>query len=100
MFSIVISFIFVIFVEFIVILLGVIENLRSMLVEFLRYYFLFCILSLLGIVLNGFVRNDGRLRLVMVLIIVGIFLNVLLDYIFIFILYMGVKGVVIVIGLG
>lgn len=99
-FSIIVSFIFVIFAEPIVTLLGATENLRSMSAEFLRYYSLFCIPSLLGIVLNGFARNDGRPRLAMVSTIIGTLLNVLLDYIFIFILHMGVKGAAIATGLG
>ncbi|PJI06923.1 MULTISPECIES: MATE family efflux transporter [Clostridium] len=98
--SVIISLIFVAFAEPIVTALGATETLKKSSAEFLRYYSLFCIPNLLGIVLNGFVRNDGRPRLAMISTIIGAILNVLLDYIFIFILHMGLKGPAIATGLG
>lgn len=98
--SAIISLIFIIFAEPIVTALGATENLKKQSVEFLRYYSLFCIPNLMGVALNGFVRNDGRPRLAMISTIIGALLNVILDYIFIFMLHMGLKGPAIATGLG
>lgn len=98
--SSIISFVFIVFSEYIVVLLGATENLKELSAEFLRYYSLFCIPSLLGITLNGFIRNDGGPKLAMISTIAGTVVNILLDYIFIFPLNMGVRGAAIATGLG
>lgn len=98
--SSIISFVFIVFSEYIVVLLGATENLKELSAEFLRYYSLFCIPSLLGITLNGFIRNDRGPKLAMISTIAGTVVNILLDYIFIFPLNMGVRGAAIATGLG
>ena len=58
--SIVISIICVIFTNQIVKLLGATKNLQGLAVDYLRFYALFSIPNLIGIVLNSFVRNDTK----------------------------------------
>lgn len=98
--SLIISVICVVFTSPIVSLLGATEVLKPLAVEYLRFYALFCIPNLIGIVLNSFVRNDGRPKLAMVSTISGAITNILLDYIFIFQLGIGIKGAAIATGLG
>ncbi|MCR3761526.1 MATE family efflux transporter [Clostridium felsineum] len=98
--SLIISILFVIFAKPMVTMLGASKSIKAEATEFLRYYSLFCIPNLLGIALNGFVRNDGSPRLAMIATISGAILNVILDYIFIFSFHMGLKGPAIATGLG
>lgn len=98
--SSIISFVFIVFFGVHSSSLGATENLKELSAEFLRYYSLFCIPSLLGITLNGFIRNDGGPKLAMISTIAGTVVNILLDYIFIFPLNMGVRGAAIATGLG
>lgn len=88
------------FPEQIVRMLGATDNLEPMATEYLRYYAIFCTPNLVGIVLNSFVRNDNRPKLAMVSTIAGAITNVILDYVFIFLLAMGIKGAAIATGLG
>lgn len=98
--SIVISLFCIIFTKQIVTVLGATEGLKPLAVEYLRFYALFCIPNLVGIVLNSFVRNDGRPKLAMISTISGAVTNVILDYVFIFPLGLGIKGAAIATGLG
>ena len=98
--SIVTSLVCIIFTGPIVKILGATDNLKPLAVTYLRYYAIFCTPNLIGIVLNSFVRNDNRPKLAMVSTIVGAITNVLLDYVFIFILSFGIKGAAIATGLG
>lgn len=98
--SIGISIIGALFTEEIVNLLGATERLQTLSVEYLRFYALFCIPNLAGIVLSSFVRNDGRPKLAMVSTICGAITNIILDYIFIFQFTFGIKGAAIATGLG
>ncbi|MGL5327634.1 MAG: MATE family efflux transporter [Peptostreptococcaceae bacterium] len=100
MLSVFISIICVIFTKQIVMLLGATENLQGLAVDYLRFYALFSIPNLIGIVLNSFVRNDQKPKLAMVSIISGAITNRVLDYIFIFQLSLGIKGAAIATGLG
>ncbi|MGL5150391.1 MAG: MATE family efflux transporter [Clostridium sp.] len=98
--SAIISILCTVFTEQIVSLLGATEALKPLSIEYLRYYGIFCIPNLIGIVLNSFVRNDNRPRLAMISTIAGAITNVILDYIFIFPFGMGLKGAAIATGLG
>ncbi|MGH4122119.1 MAG: MATE family efflux transporter [Clostridium sp.] len=98
--SIGISIIGAFFTEGIVNFLGATQKLQTMSVEYLRFYALFCIPNLAGIVLSSFVRNDGRPKLAMVSTICGAITNIILDYIFIFQFGFGIKGAAIATGLG
>ncbi|MGL5693489.1 MAG: MATE family efflux transporter [Peptostreptococcaceae bacterium] len=100
MLSVFISIICVIFTKQIVMLLGATENLQGLAVDYLRFYALFSIPNLIGIVLNSFVRNDQKPKLAMVSIISGAITNIVLDYVFIFQLSLGIKGAAIATGLG
>ncbi|MGL5749804.1 MAG: MATE family efflux transporter, partial [Paraclostridium sp.] len=98
--SLITSLVCTIFTEQIVSLLGATDNLKPLAVDYLRYYAIFCIPNLIGIVLNSFVRNDNRPKLAMISTIAGAITNVILDYVFIFPLGMGIKGAAIATGLG
>ncbi|MBU3146276.1 MATE family efflux transporter [Clostridium sp. CF012] len=98
--SIGISIIGAVFTPQIANLLGATEKLQPLSVEYLRFYALFCIPNLMGIVLCSFVRNDGRPKLAMVATMSGAVTNVILDYIFIFQFGFGIKGAAIATGLG
>ncbi|MGL4338668.1 MAG: MATE family efflux transporter [Turicibacter sp.] len=98
--SSIISVICIIFTSPIVSMLGATDTLKPLAVEYLRYYAIFCIPNLIGIVLNSFVRNDGRPKLAMIATIAGAITNIVLDYIFIFEFGLGIKGAAIATGLG
>lgn len=98
--SVILSFICIVFTESIVKILGATDSLQSLSVDYLRYYALFCIPNLVGIVLNSFVRNDNRPKLAMISTIAGAITNIVLDYIFIFEFGLGIKGAAIATGLG
>ncbi|MDU7968121.1 MAG: MATE family efflux transporter, partial [Paeniclostridium sordellii] len=98
--SVVTSVICILFTGPIVKMLGATDNLEPLAVDYLRFYAIFCTPNLVGIVLNSFVRNDNRPKLAMVSTIAGAITNVILDYVFIFILSMGIKGAAIATGLG
>ncbi len=74
----IISIICVVFTEQIVRILGATDNLSGLAVDYLRFYAIFCIPNLIGIVLNSFVRNDGRPRLAMISTIAGAITNIVL----------------------
>ncbi|CEH34210.1 MATE family efflux transporter [Romboutsia lituseburensis] len=98
--SIIISIVCVLFTDGIVKVLGATNTLHNLSVDYLRYYALFCIPNLVGIVLNSFVRNDNRPKLAMISTIAGAITNVILDYVFIFKFGLGIKGAAIATGLG
>ena len=98
--SILISLVAVIFTDQIVKLLGSTPGLQSFAVDYLRYYALFSIPNLVGVVLSSFARNDNQPRLAMIATISGAITNIILDYIFIFKLGLGIKGAAIATGLG
>ncbi|MEG2918884.1 MAG: MATE family efflux transporter, partial [Clostridium sp.] len=81
-------------------MLGATASLKGLAVDYLRFYAIFCIPNLIGIVLSSFVRNDGRPKLAMISTIAGAVTNIVLDYIFIFELGLGIKGAAIATGLG
>lgn len=96
----IISLICVIFTKQIVTILGATEALSELAVDYLRFYAIFCIPNLIGIVLSSFVRNDGRPKLAMLSTILGALTNIVLDYLFIFEYGLGIKGAAIATGLG
>ncbi|MGL4914147.1 MAG: MATE family efflux transporter [Romboutsia sp.] len=98
--SIVLSIVCVLFTDSIVKLLGATPTLKNLAVDYLRYYALFCIPNLVGVVLNSFIRNDNKPKLAMISTIAGAITNVILDYLFIFKFGLGIKGAAIATGLG
>lgn len=95
-----ISFIFFIFSKDILLILGASGDILEEADIYLKYYVMFCIPNILGISLSSFIRNDGNPKLAMVATISGAFLNIFLDYVFIFIFQWGIKGAAIATGLG
>lgn len=98
--SLSLSVICVLFATPIVKLMGATKNLTSLSAEYLRYYAMFCIPNLLGLALGSFLRNDNKPKLAMIATIVGTICNVALNYIFIFVLGLGIKSAAIATGLG
>ncbi|MEG1255387.1 MATE family efflux transporter [Clostridium sp.] len=96
----IISIVCIIFTEEIVTILGATANLKGLAVDYLRFYAMFCIPNLIGIVLSSFARNDGKPKLAMISTIAGAITNIILDYVFIFKLGLGIKGAAIATGLG
>ena len=64
--SICLSVVCVIFSKPVVKIMGATENLQPLAAEYLKYYAMFCLPSLLGIAFNSFLRNDNRPKLAMV----------------------------------
>ena len=81
------------------ILLGANEETLSMTTTYVRVTLLFSPAFMLNAVLQGFVRNDGSPRLAMFSLLTSSFLNILLDYLFMFPLQMGMFGAVFATGL-
>ena len=98
--SICLSVVCVIFSKPVVKIMGATENLQPLAAEYLKYYAMFCLPSLLGIAFNSFLRNDNRPKLAMVSTICGTISNIILNYIFIFELGLGIKSAAIATGFG
>ncbi|MDY3958858.1 MATE family efflux transporter [Romboutsia timonensis] len=98
--SICLSAVCVIFSKSIVKIMGATENLQPLSSEYLKYYAMFCLPSLLGIAFNSFLRNDNEPKLAMVSTICGTISNIILNYIFIFKLGLGIKSAAIATGFG
>lgn len=98
--SICLSAICIIFSSKIVKIMGATETLQPLSAEYLSYYAAFCLPSLLGIAFNSFLRNDGKPKLAMVSTICGTICNIILNYIFIFMMGLGIKSAAIATGFG
>lgn len=98
--SIGISLICVIFAKPLSRLLGATDSIADLAATYLRFYAMFCVPNLIGISLNSFVRNDSRPTLAMISTISGAVTNIILDYVFIFVFSLGIKGAAIATGLG
>ncbi|MBS7007954.1 MATE family efflux transporter [Anaerostipes sp.] len=88
------------FSDRIAVFLGAEGSLLSLTSDYLRYYILFGIFFCMAMVLAAFVRNDGSPRLGLVGMAAGALSNVFLDWLFIFVLHMGIHGAAIASGLG
>jgi putative MATE family efflux protein len=80
--------------------LGANSTFLDMSSEYIFYCSAFSMPWALGIMLQGFVRNDGSPGLVGVAVITAAVLNIFLDWLFIFPLQMGIKGAAIATGSG
>ncbi|RDY23472.1 MATE family efflux transporter [Romboutsia maritimum] len=98
--SLCLSAICVVFANSIVKIMGATESLQPLSAEYLKYYAMFCLPSLLGIAFNSFLRNDNKPKLAMVSTICGTICNAILNYIFIFKLGLGIKSSAVATGLG
>ena len=81
-------------------LLGARGDLLSLTSDYLRYYILFGIFFCMAMVLAAFVRNDGNPKLGLAGMAAGALSNVFLDWLFIFVFYMGIHGAAVASGLG
>lgn len=81
------------------ILLGADTNVLEMTNTYLYWLLLFAPAFILNDVLLCFVRNDGSPQLSMIAMLIGSFSNIVLDYIFIFLMEMGIFGAVFATGL-
>ena len=79
-------------------LLGANEEIFSMTRIYLQVILLFSPAFLLNEVLNCFIRNDGNPRLAMFGMLLGSFSNIVLDYVFLFLLHLGIFGAVLATG--
>ncbi|MEF9951173.1 MAG: MATE family efflux transporter [Clostridium sp.] len=80
--------------------LGASEALAPLAAEYLFFYSMFCIPSLLDIAFTSFLRNDNSPKRAMVATIIGTIINITLNYVFIFILGLGIKSAAIATGIG
>lgn len=103
-FSIIVSLIFgilsILFLKSIVTLLGSGSPLKSEVYTYLFYYLIFIIPIVLQGILNTFLRNDNAPSFAMYIMIITAIVTLFLEYIFIFPLHMGLKGVAISAGIG
>ena len=60
--------------------------------EYLRIILLGVTFNVVGFGMNNFIRGEGNPQIAMLTMLIGAFLNVILDYVFIFIFNMGVQG--------
>ena len=98
--SLIISIVCVGFSETIVILLGAKGRLVTIAAEYLRYYSIFCISSVLMVVFGSFLRNDNAPKLAMFASMAATVINIILNYVFIFVLQQGVKSAAVATGIG
>ncbi len=84
--------------EFVTGLLGADEQIYDMTLVYIRVLCLFAPAFMLNYVLQSFVRNDGAPHLAMAALISGSFVNIVLDYVFIFPMGMGMFGAVLATG--
>lgn len=80
-------------------ILGASDATLSMVKDYLGVMMSFSIAFLLNVCLTVFVRNDGAPKLAMIAMLTGSFLNLILDYIFIFIFKWGMAGAAFATGL-
>lgn len=87
------------FLDELAIIMGASEATFSMARDYLGILMSFSIAFLLNVGLATFVRNDGAPKLAMSAVLAGSFMNLLLDYIFIFIFKWGMPGAAFATGL-
>lgn len=95
-----VSIISVFFPEQLSRMLGARAKLLKGTAEYLRFYMMFGLGFSASLALSAFVRNDGNPNLAMISLIAGAVTNIMLDYIFIFILKLGIAGAAVASGLG
>lgn len=84
--------------DFITGLLGADEQVYDMTHVYIKTLCLFAPAFMMNYVLQSFVRNDGAPQLAMAALISGSFMNIVLDYVFIFPMGMGMFGAVLATG--
>ena len=81
------------------VLLGADARVLAMTDTYLKWLLIFAPAFIMNDVLLCFVRNDGAPGLSMIAMLVGSFANILLDYVFIFLVDMGIFGAILATGL-
>lgn len=98
--SFMISFLGIIFIKNLAYLLGADENMTELVCNYLKYLLYFSPALIFSYALATFLRNDNNPGLGMAAMIFGGLANGILDYVFIFILGMGIEGAGLATGLG
>lgn len=80
------------FLPDILVLFGATPDLIGTACEYARVLIIGCLASMLTCGLGAVIRNDNRPVLSMVFIIIGLALNIILDYVLIFVFDMGLRG--------
>ena len=99
MVGIILTLVRLFFLEELAKILGASENTLPMVKNYLGMLMMFSTAFLLNVSLTVFVRNDGAPRLAMAGMLIGSIMNVVLDYIFVFILGWGMTGIGLATGL-
>ncbi|MBD5388895.1 MATE family efflux transporter, partial [bacterium] len=73
-------------------LFGATPDLMAGASEYARIMILGCLVTMLNCGLGSVIRNDNRPVLSMMFIVIGLLMNIILDYVFIFVLDMGLAG--------
>lgn len=87
------------FSENIILALGASGSVYTMGATYLKVLLIFSPVFMFNDLFTSFVRNDGYPRLSMIAMLIGSFMNTLLDYIFIFPMNMGILGAVLATGI-
>ena len=91
-FSIIIPIIIFIFREPLLLKFGASENIMPYALDYLNLYLFGTVFVLLALGLNPFISAQGFAKEAMFSILIGAILNIILDYIFIFKFFLGIKG--------
>ena len=91
-FGLIISIALFIFVQEISLFLGASPKIETMVVEYLRIIFAGAFLIFLHPILDMFAINDGRPVLAMISMLIAAFSNIIFNYIFLFILDLGIQA--------
>lgn len=92
LFAVVASVLTYIFMEPVLLFTGASENTLGYASDYLSIYLTGTVFVLISTGLNGFINIQGRPGIAMLSIVIGAFLNIILDPVFIFAFGMGVKG--------
>lgn len=97
--GLILTLIRIFFLEDLALMLGASTDTLELVKDYLGFLMSFSIAFLLNVSLTVFVRNDGAPKLAMAGMLIGSLMNVLLDYIFVFVFGWGMKGVGLATGL-
>lgn len=81
-----------IFIEPLLKIFGASETILPYAVEYMSIILIGAPFQAIGFGINAFIRGEGNPKIAMVTMLIGAILNIILDYIFIFIFNMGIKG--------
>lgn len=86
--------------ERLLVLFGASETILPYAKEYGEILVLFGPFNMIGFALNNFIRGEGNPKVAMATMFIGAISNIILDYVFIFIFDMGVKGAALATGIG